>query len=103
MGPMSEESVTAPRRLSRSADGRIITGVCAGLARYTRLDPLVFRVGFALLVITTGIGIVLYVGAFLLMGAPDGGPSRIERVGRRMFDGDTVFALLGAGLACGVV
>jgi phage shock protein PspC (stress-responsive transcriptional regulator) len=103
MSAMSENAMAPPRRCVRSDDGRIITGVCAGLARYTRLDPVVFRVGFALLVITTGIGIALYIGAFLLMGAPDGGPSRIERARRRIFDGDTVLALLGAGLAVGVV
>lgn len=92
-----------PRRLTRSHEGRLITGVCAGLARYTRIDPLVFRVAFALLVITTGIGILLYIVAFLLMGAPDGGPSRIERFGKRVFDGDTALALLGAALAAGTV
>lgn len=91
------------RRLSRSEEGRLITGVCAGLGRYTRIDPLVFRVGFALLVLTTGVGLILYVGAFLLMAAPDGGPSAIERMGHRVFDGDTVLTLLGLGLGVGVV
>jgi phage shock protein PspC (stress-responsive transcriptional regulator) len=102
-GTPPPDAEPAPRRLTRSHEGRLITGVCAGLARYTRIDPLVFRVAFALLVITTGIGILLYVVAFLLMGAPDGGPSRIERFGKRVFDGDTALALLGAALAAGTV
>ncbi len=92
-----------PRRLSRSDDGRLITGVCAGLARYTRIDAVVFRVGFALLVIATGVGVALYIGAFLLMAATDGGPSKFERMRHRLLDGDTVLALLGAGMACGVL
>jgi phage shock protein PspC (stress-responsive transcriptional regulator) len=92
-----------PRRLRRSQEGRLITGVCAGLGRYTRIDPLVFRVGFALLVLTTGVGLVLYAGAFLLMAAPDGGPSKIEQLGRRLFDGDTVLALLGVALGAGML
>jgi phage shock protein PspC (stress-responsive transcriptional regulator) len=92
-----------PRRLTRSQEGRLITGVCAGLARYTRIDPIVFRVAFALLVITTGVGIFLYIAAFLLMGAPDGGPSQVERVGKRILDGDTALALLGAALAAGML
>lgn len=108
---MNEDSAdtpgSPPRRLLRSQEGRLITGVCAGLARYTRIDAIVFRVGFALLVITTGVGILLYIAAFLLMGAPDGGPSWIERTGKRMFDGDTALtllgALLGAGMLLGVV
>lgn len=102
-GPMTEDSGAAPRRLARAREGRLITGVCAGLARYTRIDAIVYRVAFALLVLTTGIGIILYAGAFLLMAAPDGGPSKIERLGHRLFDGDTVLALLGAGLGAGAL
>ncbi|GLY76728.1 PspC domain-containing protein [Actinoallomurus iriomotensis] len=104
---MNEDSAetpgSPPRRLLRSQEGRLITGVCAGLARYTRIDAIVFRVGFALLVITTGVGILLYIAAFLLMGAPDGGPSWVERTGKRLFDGDTALALLGAGLGAGML
>jgi phage shock protein PspC (stress-responsive transcriptional regulator) len=103
-GPEAQDDVPAGyRRLTRSQDGRLITGVCAGLARYTRIDAIVFRVGFALLVIATGLGILLYIAAFLLMGAPDGGPSRIEKAGKRVFDGDTALVLLGATLAVLVV
>jgi hypothetical protein len=77
--------------------------VCAGLARYTRIDAIVFRVGFALLVIATGVGVLLYIVAFLLMGAPGGGPSKIEKVGKRVFDGYTALTLLGATLGVAVV
>ena len=100
---MTEESSTWPRRLSRSDEGRLITGVCAGLARYTRIDAVVFRVAFALLVLSTGVGIALYVAAYLLMAAPGGGPSKIEQIGKRLFDGDTVLCLLGAVLAAGML
>jgi phage shock protein PspC (stress-responsive transcriptional regulator) len=92
-----------PRRLTRSQEGRLITGVCAGLAHYTRIDAIVFRVAFGLLVITTGVGIPLYIGAYLLMGDPDGGPSKVEKVGKRVFDGDTALALLGAALVAGTL
>jgi phage shock protein PspC (stress-responsive transcriptional regulator) len=100
---MTEDSGTPLRRLTRSQDGRLITGVCAGLARYTGIDSLVFRVGFALLVLAPGTGVLLYIAAFLLMGQPDGGPSKIERLGRRLFDGDTALALLGAALGASAV
>jgi phage shock protein PspC (stress-responsive transcriptional regulator) len=103
-GPQADAPAGAePRRLIRSQEGRLITGVCAGLARYTRIDAIVFRVAFGLLVLATGIGVLLYIAAFLIMGAPDGGPSKIERMGRRVFDGDTALALLGAVFAAGVV
>jgi phage shock protein PspC (stress-responsive transcriptional regulator) len=107
MERMTEDNGTEPRRLTRSDEGRLLTGVCAGLARYTRIDAVVFRVGFALLVITTGIGILLYIAAFLLMAPADGGPSKIERMSKRIMDGDTVLALiggvLGAGMLLGVI
>ncbi len=102
-GPMTEEITTGPRRLGRCDEGRLITGVCSGLARYTRIDAVVYRVGFALLALATGIGVVLYIAAFLFMAAPDGSPSKIERMGKRLFDGDTVLAVLGAGLAAAMV
>ncbi|WP_185792284.1 PspC domain-containing protein [Actinoallomurus bryophytorum] len=101
--PPGPRAGAEPRRLIRSQEGRLITGVCAGLARYTRIDAIVFRVAFALLVLATGVGVLLYIAAFLLMGAPDGGPSKIERMGRRIFDGDTALALLGAVFAAGMV
>ncbi len=101
--PGAADSAAPVRRLTRSQEGRLITGVCAGLARYTRIDVVVFRVAFALLVITTGVGILVYLAAFLLMGAPDGGPSKVERAGKRVFDGDTALTLLGATLAAGML
>ena len=81
----------------------MITGVAAGLGRYTGIDPVVFRVLFAMLVIGSGIGIFLYVAAFLLMKEPNGGPGYVEQWTRRDFTPEAVFALLtgviGFGLA----
>ncbi|WP_405088662.1 PspC domain-containing protein [Microbispora sp. NBC_01389] len=91
------------RVLSRHRDGRMITGVCAGLGRYTGMDPVLFRVGFAVLVLASGIGVMLYVAAFLLMRRPDGGPGHLEQWTRRMFDAETVLALLAAVFAFGLI
>jgi phage shock protein PspC (stress-responsive transcriptional regulator) len=96
---MPEES-----RLIRMREGRILTGVCTGLGRYTRVDPVVFRVGFAVLVIAGhGSGIFLYIAAFLLM--PGGGreSSIAEQVLKRRLDGNAVLALLGALLVASVM
>ncbi|MEO3808873.1 PspC domain-containing protein [Sphaerisporangium sp. B11E5] len=91
------------RVLGRDNDGRMITGVCAGLGRYTGMDPVIFRVGCAVLVIGSGIGIMLYVAAFLLMRAPDGGPGYAEQWSRRVFDPETVMGLLGTIFTLGLV
>jgi len=55
------------RRLTRPREGRMLAGVCAGLGRYFDLDPLVYRVAFAALVLLGGSGILLYVAAWLVM------------------------------------
>ncbi|MET8156264.1 PspC domain-containing protein [Sphaerisporangium sp. NPDC005289] len=95
---MNEERV-----LQRSDEGRMLTGVCAGLGRYTGMDPVIFRVGFAALVIGSGIGIMLYVAAFLLMRSTNGGPGYVEQWSRRVFDTETVMALLAAIFALGLI
>ncbi|GAA4179125.1 hypothetical protein GCM10022252_00150 [Streptosporangium oxazolinicum] len=91
------------RGLRRGDEGRMLTGVCAGLGRYTRIDPVVLRVGFAVLVLGSGIGIMLYIAAFLLMRETDGGPGHLEQWIRRDFDGETVLTLLTGLFALGLI
>ncbi|GHE34204.1 hypothetical protein GCM10017673_41430 [Streptosporangium violaceochromogenes] len=89
--------------LRRGDEGRMLTGVCAGLGRHAGIDPVVFRVGFAVLVLGSGIGVMLYIAAFLLMRESNGGPGYIEQWTRRDFDGETVLALLSGVFALGLV
>ncbi|WP_131732726.1 PspC domain-containing protein [Actinomadura formosensis] len=89
-------------RLSRDADRRLIAGVCTGLGRYTGIDPVVFRVGFAILVPAPGQGILLYIAAALLMPANPGESSAAERFFKRWFDAQAVLSILGALLCVGV-
>lgn len=81
----------------------MLTGVCAGLGRYTGVDPVLFRVGFAVLVLGSGIGVMLYIAAFLLMRETNGGPGYMEQWTRRDFDGETVLALLTGVFAIGLI
>jgi phage shock protein PspC (stress-responsive transcriptional regulator) len=97
------EPAAPPRVLRRSSEGRFLMGICAGLGRYTGIDPVVFRVVFAVLMFGSGIGVFLYIAAFLLMKEPDGRPGYIEQWTHRDFDADTVMALLTGVLACGLV
>jgi phage shock protein PspC (stress-responsive transcriptional regulator) len=80
----------------------MVAGVCTGLGRYTGIDPVVFRIGFALLVFAGGQGILLYIAAALLMPDPEG-VSVAEQVLRRRFDAETVLVILGALLGLGVL
>ncbi|MET7332423.1 PspC domain-containing protein [Nonomuraea sp. NPDC005650] len=97
-----KEPAAPPRSLRRSSEGRFLMGVCSGLGRRTGIDPVVFRVGFAALVLGSGIGLFLYLAAFLLMKEPNGRPGIIEQWTRRDFDAETVMALLTAVLAFGL-
>ncbi|MEV4110842.1 PspC domain-containing protein [Nonomuraea sp. NPDC049695] len=96
------EPAAPPRALRRSSEGRFLMGVCAGLGRHTGIDPVVFRVGFVVLLVGSGIGLFLYLAAFLLMKEPNGKPGIIEQWTRRDFDAEAVMALLTAVLAFGL-
>lgn len=54
-------------RLVRRPEGKLIAGVCTGLGAYTGIDPVAWRIGFVVLGLTTGIGIVAYIVAWLVM------------------------------------
>jgi phage shock protein PspC (stress-responsive transcriptional regulator) len=100
-----EQSTTrtgAPSRLVRVPEGRVLAGVCTGLGRYTGIDPVVFRVGFGILVLAQGQGIPLYVAAALFMPAEAHRDAVAEKVFRRRFDAPAVLTVLG-GLLCALV
>jgi phage shock protein PspC (stress-responsive transcriptional regulator) len=61
----------ATKRLERSRSDRKLAGVCGGLARYFDIHPAVYRVGFVVLTLLGGAGILIYLAAALVM--PDEG------------------------------
>ena len=68
---MSEHITHTPRvkRLERSSDDKWIAGVSGGLGRYFDLNPAVFRLGFVVLTLLGGAGILVYLAAVLVMPA----------------------------------
>jgi phage shock protein PspC (stress-responsive transcriptional regulator) len=84
-GDASEGPSSGSRRLVRSRDDRVIAGVAGGLGAYFGIDPILFRIGFVLLVIAgAGSGLVLYVIAWVVLPEGDtdrAGPSRVEAGG----------------------
>ncbi|WP_143227352.1 PspC domain-containing protein [Actinomadura mexicana] len=99
---VGESTAGGYRRLARDAERKVLAGVCTGLARYTGIDPVVFRVGFAILVLAQGQGIFLYIVAALLMPASPGESSLAEHWLKRWFDGQAVLTILGALMCVGV-
>ena len=69
---MTGTNQAPPRRLTRSADDRWLGGVCGGLAEYTGLDPVIFRVVVAVATILGGAGLAAYLVAWLVIPAADG-------------------------------
>ena len=63
----------APDRsaLRRPFDGRVLTGVAEGLARYFGVDTTLVRIGFVVLTVIGGAGVPLYLAGLLLI--PDEG------------------------------
>ena len=59
------------RRLERSRSDRMVAGVAGGLARYFDIHPAVYRVGFVVLTLLGGAGIIIYLALALVM--PDEG------------------------------
>jgi phage shock protein PspC (stress-responsive transcriptional regulator) len=66
---MSEHTLHTPmvKRLERSSDAKILAGVAGGLGRYFDLAPAVFRLGFVVLTLLGGAGILVYLAAVLVM------------------------------------
>src|ERR671927_695903 len=61
----------ATKRLERSRSDRKLAGVSGGLARYFDIHPAVYRVGFVVLTLLGGAGILIYAALALVM--PDEG------------------------------
>lgn len=55
------------KRLYRIEDGKILCGVCGGIAEYINLDPNVVRLGFVLLGCVGGTGLLAYIIAAIIV------------------------------------
>src|SRR5215210_5895495 len=94
----------APRRLTRSSSDKVLGGVAGGLGRYFDIDPIIFRIGFVVLTLAGGAGLLAYVAAWLLVpedavpGAPPTGRSRLLTWLGAGILAIAVLATLGPGL-----
>src|SRR5687768_10624771 len=87
------------RRIVRRSDEKVVAGVCAAFARATDTDPLLWRVGIAVLSLFGGTGIALYVLGWLLVPKLGQGQSAVERALRRPdANVGTVIALVIGGV-----
>jgi phage shock protein PspC (stress-responsive transcriptional regulator) len=88
-----------PRRLYRRGDDRVIAGVASGIATYLGIDAVWVRVAFILAALFGGVGVLVYLVAWLAMpvgfgpGIP-GGPAPLRSWG----SAPDVRLVLGIGL-----
>ena len=61
------EHATTYKALSRSRDDRMIAGVCGGLGKYFNVNPVFYRVGFVVLTLLGGAGLLVYGAAVLVL------------------------------------
>jgi phage shock protein PspC (stress-responsive transcriptional regulator) len=94
-----------PKRLLRSGDDRMIAGVAGGLGRYFQVDPVIFRIGFAVSVFFGGLGILAYLALWLFVPAdprpgedPEPAPAQRSRLlGLAVIAVGVIVALSAAG------
>lgn len=56
------------KKLTRPHQGRMIAGVCAGVAKYFGIDPTIVRLAAVVLaLITLGTAVIAYVAGWLLI------------------------------------
>jgi phage shock protein PspC (stress-responsive transcriptional regulator) len=93
-----------PRRLTRSSSDRVIAGVAGGLGRYFDIDPIIFRIGFVVLTLAGGAGLLAYIAAWVLVPEdPEPGAEPQDRSRAATIAGATVLViaacvLIGPGL-----
>lgn len=60
------------KRLYRSTDNVMLAGVCSGLADFLGIDPTIVRLVWAVLALTAGTGVLLYIIAAVVISKDDG-------------------------------
>jgi signal transduction histidine kinase len=72
MAATSRRSAGAPlRELRRDPEHGMVAGVCAGLGSYLDIDPLLLRIAFGATSLASGVGIVAYILAWMLVPAAE--------------------------------
>ena len=83
--PTSDVPSTGTPRLRRSATDRMAGGVCGGLADYTGIDTVLWRVSFVALTVLGGSGVLFYAVLWVLMPAASTNPDTpVERGVQRL-------------------
>ena len=75
---MNGNNGSGTKRLVRIRQGRMVAGVCTGLGRYFGVDVNLVRLAFGVLTIFYGLGILLYLIAWVILPEEDEDSSILE-------------------------
>ncbi|WP_243422212.1 PspC domain-containing protein, partial [Micromonospora globispora] len=95
-GPPPGAGFTSRYGLVRPREGRYLAGVCAAIGRATSTDPVLWRVLLAVLGFFGGVGILVYVAAWLIIPGEGDTASPVESMlgrGRSSMSPVTVIVL----------
>jgi phage shock protein PspC (stress-responsive transcriptional regulator) len=82
-GKSTRDKFSSPgyHRMYRDPDHRIIGGVCAGMAAYWDMEPIILRLIFAALIFAGGIGAVVYLILYIVLPEAKTTAQKIEMKG----------------------
>ena len=67
IGCMTESNGSEGKRLLRLRNGRMVAGVCAGLAAHFKVDVNLVRLGFGVFTVFYGLGVLAYLAAWVIL------------------------------------
>jgi phage shock protein PspC (stress-responsive transcriptional regulator) len=70
------------KRLYRDTENGMIAGVCSGLGAYFKIDPLLFRLLFVVLIFSGGVGVLAYVLLWILVPEATTTSEKLQMQGR---------------------
>lgn len=64
---IKERGIIMEKRLYKSNKNKMLAGVCGGIAEYFNIDPTLVRLGWAILCMFAGSGILAYIIAAIII------------------------------------
>jgi phage shock protein C len=80
---MTDSNGSGGKQLLRLRNGRMVAGVCAGLAVYFGIDVNLVRLGFGLFTVFYGLGVLIYLIAWAILPEEGENGSILETFVRR--------------------
>jgi phage shock protein C len=68
---LNEITLFMSKKLYRKDKEKMIGGVCAGIADYLNIDPVIIRIIFIIALLTEGFGLIIYIILWIILPSKD--------------------------------